>query len=598
MAETILTPGSEESTSTEQTSSVDLTGYLQKVNYLSEFETESDKTVARRNLGVLAAEDTYTKEEVEPIITDKVDKKIAEHLDSADHITTSTVLDLIKDLVKIDGTTPFTAPQKGVAPESSRDLTTKSYVDSLIATCLKIADRAGILDEVANTLASYARLVDVYTKDQVYTKGEIDDKNTKFVKIDGTTPFESPQSGRTPQISSHLTTKGYVDTLLQTHKDDIDPHNFTTKLSEKLKKYALIANVYDKSQTYSRNEIDSIIDKLVELSVEEALRTHTDLEDPHGIINKVRQLGYVLKDGSIAFTQPQKGVAAINNNELVTLGQTKDLISTVETEISNIPEPVWKTSGPVESTVGHVEDNTQLQTTMTLQEVCDAIFYGQGIDLTIPDFAPINTTVEMTVCVHGSTGLIDYAEVLQGDTVIATFYSEDFVDGCITLDSNPILDNTDFTFRVYYTNEAMHEVIETVYCHMPVFIGLLPKWEQANTLTMARLMELASADDAKTQNQFVNAGETVKSLTFKYQFQDAELRHPFIVLPATYPDLDTMVTKSQSFGIDAFDIINMIPMTITGLDDDVIYKIYVYKEALSSLNQEVTFNFVSNESVQ
>ena len=52
-----------------------------------------------------------------------------------------------------------------------------------------------------------------------------------------------------------------------------------------------------------------------------------------------------------------------------------------------------------------------------------------------------------------------------------------------------------------------------------------------------------------------------------------------------------MVNSSQKFGIDAFDVINMIPLTVPGMSEDIVFKIYVYKQALSSLNQDVTFNF-------
>jgi hypothetical protein len=36
-------------------------------------------------------------------------------------------------------------------------------------------------------------------------------------------------------------------------------------------------------------------------------------------------------------------------------------------------------------------------------------------------------------------------------------------------------------------------------------------------------------------------------------------------------------------------------MQIPGVEKDVIYKMYIYKQALSSINQDVTFNFKSKE---
>ncbi len=590
MAETILTPGTDTTSDEDLTSTLD-SNYLLKDNFLSEFETDSEKSVARHNLGVLASEDVYTKEEVESVIIDKIKKKLSEYIDSSDYITKNDVLDLLEDLVKIDGTTPFTSPQAGVTPVSSNDLTTKRYVDGLLQNYLKTSEKSSILEQVTNILKDYVELNDVYTKSEVYTKDQIDNQNTKFVKLDGTTPFEKPQSGRTPQISSHLTTKAYVDSLLETHKTDIDPHGFTEKLNNKLKKYALKDNVYDRTQTYSRGQIDSVIDKLVNSSVKEALLTHTELDDPHGIIDKVKEIGYVLKDGSIPFKAPQKGVDAVDAQDLITLHQVDEKI---EETINNL-KPIWITSGAVETTVGFVEDNSIIPTTMTFQEIMDAIFYGKSISIDVPEYITITEKCPVTLCVHGSTGLIEYAELYQNGELIYTLTKDDFENGCVTVDSLPIYEDTEFTFKVIYTNGTVYEETATVKCSMPVFVGLLPKWKFGNTITMDYLIELENEDLEGTQNRFINGSDVMKSFTFTYKFEDPKLRHPFIVLPASYPDLDTMVTKSQSFGIEAFEVIDMIPLQISGVEKDIIYKMYIYKQALSSLNQSVTFNFISEE---
>ena len=128
---------------------------------------------------------------------------------------------------------------------------------------------------------------------------------------------------------------------------------------------------------------------------------------------------------------------------------------------------------------------------------------------------------------------------------------------------------------------------------MPVFIGLLPKWKSGNTITMDYLIQLCEEDTEGTQNRFINQIEDFKSIKFNYKFEDPTLRHPFVVIPETYPNLNTMVTKSQSFGIDAFDVINNIPLRVPGVDHDIIFKVYIYRQALATLNQEVTFNFES-----
>lgn len=579
MAETILTPGKDNDSNTEQTPTVDL-GYLVKDNFLSEFKTDSEKSAARYNLGVLPAEDVYTKEEIEPVIAEKISRKLAEHLDSSEHITEEEVLDLLVDLIRTDGSTPFTAPQAGVDPVSNHHLATKIYVDRLIQTCLKVADRAKILEQVSNTLRDYTKQEDVYTKDEVYTKDQINSQNTNYVKIDGTTPFEKPQSGRTPQISSHLTTKGYVDTLLQSHKNDIDPHGFTEKLNNKLRKYVLKENVYDRTQTYSRGQIDQTIDKLVATAVEEALRSHEDLDDPHNILERVKQLGYVHKNGSVAFTAPQKGVDAVTDNDLVTLRQVKDIKS-------SLAKAEWITSGPVESTVGYIEEGTPVPDTMTFQELMDAIFYGKGISIDAPEYITIGKPIPITICIHGSAASIDHAELLKDGEQIMILTREDFENGCVTVEVDPIDKDAEFTLKVIYLNGSEHEETITVKCNYPVFVGLLPKWKFGNTVTMEYLEELSTSDSSN--NAFVDFGPTEKTVSIKYNFQDPQLRHPFVVVPVTYPNLTKVTIAAQSFGIEAFDVIDMIPLQVAG--KDIIYKIYIYRQALSSLNQEVTFNF-------
>jgi response regulator of citrate/malate metabolism len=54
-----------------------------------------------------------------------------------------------------------------------------------------------------------------------------------------------------------------VDKTLYKHLVDIDPHGFISILNERLAAYAKKRDTYDKSQTYSRSQIDSIINKAV-----------------------------------------------------------------------------------------------------------------------------------------------------------------------------------------------------------------------------------------------------------------------------------------------------------------------------------------------
>ena len=153
------------------------------------------------------------------------------------------------------------------------------------------------------------------------------------------------------------------------------------------------------------------------------------------------------------------------------------------------------------------DDNTPVPATMSLQEVLDAIFYGKGISISAPDYVTINNKVPITLCVHGSTGLIDVAELYQDGKLTISFVKEDFENGCVTVDSLPIIEDTEFTFKVTYTNEAVHEESITVKAALPIFVGLLPKWKFGNVITWNYLEELASEEP--NNNQFINSSNNL-----------------------------------------------------------------------------------------
>lgn len=592
---TILTPGCQV---TEDTPSIidETVQYLEKDNYLSEYENETEKSVVRENLNVYPKNAVYTKDETDSNIATTVTTAMNKHLSVEDpHGTLNTVKEMITDMAKTDGSTPFTSPQSGVEPISDSHLTTKKFVTKLLNEHTRLIgsdDPHQILPEVQTILEKYVKSSDIFTKSQLYTKQDVDKLLTSFLKKDGTTPFTIAQIGVDPTIDSHLATKRYVDKTLYAHLVDVDPHGFLTILNQRLASYAKIANVYDKTQTYSRTQIDAFINKWVQEAVEASIAEYMETVDDK--FESIRQDHYVKQDGSVPFKNPQAGVNATEPEHLVTLQQiddkTSELKENLEAQIKD-KESLWITSGPVETTVGFVEDNTPMPATMTLQEVCDAIFYGNGISMDVPEYVVITKTCPITLCIHGSTALVQVAQLFQNDKVIYTFTGDDFKDGCITVDSEPLLEDAEFKFKVTYTNGSVHEQTATVKCYMPVFVGLLPKWKTGSTITMDYLIQLCEEDTDGTQDRFINYGGDLKSFTFKYVFTDASLRHPFIVLPESYPNLETMVTKSQSFGVDAFNVINNIPLKVPGVEKDIIFKIYIYKEALATLNQEVTFNF-------
>ena len=594
----ILTPGCQDTVDTPTTVDESVQ-YLEKDNFLSEYGNESEKSVVRENLNVYPKNAVYTKDETDTNIATTVTTAVNKHLSLEDpHGTLDTVKEMIADMAKTDGSTPFTSPQTGVEPVSDSHLTTKKFVTKLLNEHTRLTgqdDPHQILPEVKAILEKYVKSSDIFTKSQLYTKQDVDNLLKAFLKKDGSTPFTIAQIGVDPTIDSHLATKRYVDKTLYAHLVDVDPHGFLTILNQRLAPYAKIANVYDKTQTYSRSQIDAFINKWVQEAVASSIAEYMETVDNR--FESIRQERYVKQDGSVPFRNPQEGVDAIEPEHLTTLKQVEGKISeikeTLESQIKD-KECEWITSGPVEATVGQVEDNTILPNVMTMQEILDAIFYGKSISINVPEYVVITKKCPVTLCIHGSTALVQVAQLFQNGKLIYTFTGDDFKNGCVTVDSESLLEDTKFVFKVTYTNGAIHEETATVKCYMPVFVGLLPKWKFGNTITMDYLIKLCEEDTEGTQNRFLNqADPSLNSVTFKYVFEDAQLRHPFVVIPESYPNLTSMVTKSQSFGIDAFDVINNIPLSVPGVEQDIIFKVYIYRQALATLNQEVTFNFES-----
>jgi hypothetical protein len=110
-------------------------------------------------------------------------------------------------------------------------LTTKNFVMDLLQTHVSKSDPHNTMLLVNDELKQYALRNNVYGKTDVYTKEQINKLNKSFVKSDGTTPFLSPQSGVTPIIDQHLTTKRYVDNVMFKHEVSADPHGFLTILN-------------------------------------------------------------------------------------------------------------------------------------------------------------------------------------------------------------------------------------------------------------------------------------------------------------------------------------------------------------------------------
>lgn len=544
--------------------------YLTIEGSLKEIADSGKQALARNNLEV------YSKLEVNDIRN-----RIVSQADSDREQTKAITNELSQNLeniqqtqdefVKRDGSTPFESIQEGITPSDNAQnaLVTVKYILKKLKSYSTTSDANKTLEDKLAILDNYALLSDVYKKSNTYCKAQINNLLESYVKADGTTPFKYPQEGQYPKLRAHLSTKGYVDDTIKQHKNELDPHNFQAILNQKLSNYYKKSETYTKAQTYSRLQLDQIIDQLVSDACKNLIEEH---------INTTQHL---------TSQDIQRIIKQYSVNNLVTKEDLNESLLETKQELSDV-NPIWKTSGPVLTTVGFVEDNTELPSEMTMQEILDSIFYGAKISIDVTDGVQIGEKVDVTVCIHGGVRT-DSIILYQGDEILEQFTDVDFAEGCVTVESNPITEDTVFKFVVLYTNGLEQKVEATVKAIAPTFIGLLPKWKFGNTITFEYLQELSNED--KVNNKFYNVGDNIESIIHQYNFTDKQLKHLFIVVPEKYPSLEQMRIPSQQFGVEAFDVINMIPLQVPNAPKDIIYKMYIYRQALSSANQETIFKF-------
>lgn len=588
MADSILTPGHQQPI-TDNSPTIPETQYLEKDRFLGEYSgDEQAQALVQDHLNIPSKDDVYNKQEIDIRVSEFIRDAIQSYLNQEDpHGIIPQVEEMIQGMAKSDGSTPFTAPQQGVEPLMDSHLTTRKYVLSQIKQHLSSIDPHQILPQVQEMLTKYIKKSEMYTKDQIYTKKEIDKQSQVYLKNDGSTPFIRPQVGADPTIDSHLSTKRYVDNVLRSHLVDVDPHGFITILNNRLSSYIKKKDVLDKTQTYSRTQIDNLIQGAVNQAVSASIQDYLDTVNEK--FEYLRKQKYIRPDGSTPFTAPQQGEAAVNPNDLVTLEQVEQKIEDIKLQL--VPEePIWITSGPVEAGAGMIQAGDTLAQQVSFQEAMDAIFYGKRVNISTPELAPVGKVFPITVCITGSLATVEYAEVYQDGKYLTVITREQLQESsCITIDSNAITNDSEVTVKVYYTNGSIHEVSSITRVSLPVFAGLLPKWKFGNTVNYEYLLELNKGD--KINNKFYNKGINFQELIHTYKFDSDELVHLFIAVPSNYSDLTEMSNSSQQYTIDAFDVIDMIPFEVPGSPEDIIYKLYIYKQTLYSLDSTIKFKF-------
>lgn len=586
--ETILTPGSE---SCNPVPAAEPTGTALLVeNYLGEFDSDQKRQLARTNLDVPSIEEAIRPQDAETMMDEKVKAAIDSHVKDVDpHDILTQVTEILKGYIKADGSIPFTAPVSGKAPQAASDLATREYVDTVLGAHERdMDDPHQTMVKVKEELTKYALSDDVYPKSQTYTQAEVDTMMKNAVKSDGTTPFKVPQKGVYPKSSADLSTKAYVDDVMNAHKSDADAHGFITTLENRLKNYYTKSEVIPANETYTRAQIDSKIESLMTPVIDSAINKHIMADDPHGTLAAVRMMNYVKADGSVPFTARQKGVAGVEQNDLATIGDVDFRVNGLRQEVEESTDSmVWKTSGPVQSTVGFVVDNSEMPARVTFQQMMDAIFYGDGVRLEVPEYAEYGSTVKVVMTVR-PTALIQSVDLMQDDKVIGSFLMEDFEpDGQCTAISEPIKNNpTTFKLKVTYTNGNVKTATAQTGIGYGVYVGIMPKWMQGSQMTIDYMNQLCSADPENNKKFF--AGEKVDEYRIHYNFQGTELKSLFIAMPVSYKDLSTVYTVTQQFPAYQFECVNNIPFTFPD-GKIVMYKIYIFPTGIVELNMDVIY---------
>lgn len=567
---------------------------LIKKRFLAEFETEEDKAKARINLGVKS--EVEIDEQLESLNTTTKDlaEKISKHLlDLKDpHNTIKALQKELGETIKSDGTTPFTKPQLGVAPITESHLTTKGYVDQAVQKYFEdnnIKTDHALFKKVLLYLNNYVKKDEIYNRNQTYSAEQINDAFNKVILKDASIPFEKPVSGMDPIAGSHLSTKRYVDKIYEKHSLAEDPHNVKQWILDLLKDYAT------KTDMAKVNEAD--VKRFVEIRVSELFSNLRDQVNPLNIKSRLEEWGYIKNDGTTPFISPQSGVDAAQDSDFPTLRQTRELVESITNEIKESFKILdqtnhWYTEGPVETTVGYVEDKTELPEKLTLQQIMDLIFYGKGINLIVPEYAEPGKPIQVCLEIKGSAARLKTVKVLQDGEVIWSGTTDDFNQHRICFQSKPLVNNpTKWLVDIEYIKGKDFVEGETKLVGGS-FIGILDMFKHASGLQYSDYEKLVKEDPAN--NSKIIDGN-LKEYTAEFDFESyRNKKQIYVAIPESQPDLEKITTRAQSFNVteDGFNIVASIPLDVNGVS--ILYKVFVYREPIVALSkEEVVFKFAS-----
>ncbi|KAA6366233.1 MAG: hypothetical protein EZS28_038240, partial [Streblomastix strix] len=477
---------------------------------------------------------------------------------------------------------------------------TKKFVVQLLHDILANADvdPETLLEDA---LSNYVTATKTFIKSETYGKDKVEELLNQYVKRDGSKSFISGQKGIHPSSDYDLTTKKYVDELIEAYTTDADLDNFKLYVNNALNAKVKSGDVYKKSETYSRAQLNFTIQALVVDAAKDAINQHINDQ-------------YHLSTDDIDTYLAQYVKKSEQSGDYVTLTALNKILS--KFKAAGVVAEKYFPHGNItaENGVGWITPDTELPESISYQDLFDLIFYNAKVEITIDD-PYIEQGVDSTVCVHilitGITSDIDYIEILTNDESFGIYHVTDLDDqGKLEVCGIPVDGDTVIKVVVHYLNGTTKEDEVEVTAIAPIYVGLLPKWLSAGNidydilqlLVNGGLIDIEEYDfpiygDSKNNwklIQPVKVGDIDVYNKFAY---DLTARKPFIMYPIPAPaQLQQMTSSAQAF--PTVDVLTNIPITLPN-DDSVNYTIYVYESAVTSLDTNITYTFgipVTNKS--
>ena len=226
----------------------------------------------------------------------------------------------------------------------------------------------------------------------------------------------------------------------------------------------------------------------------------------------------------------------------------------------------------------------------------DMIFYGRAVYIeTVDENVILGDSTYVNIRIQGSEENVSSIVVKQNGTTIATLDSTDLdANNCATIQSNPVIENTTFTVEVNYIGvDQPITATSSVTIGNAVFIGIIDKFQNTTAITWNDLIQLTRSDSTNNEFFSTTGAGTIADIEKDFDFESQTQKQILVAVPATSPSISEMSVTNQTYDIDAFNVINQIPMSIpVGQGTEtVLYKFMVYKQGLNTLDTTVLFKF-------